>query len=274
MGRFLDDDWRLATRCAYAAAAILPIAGCTTETESSGGGCSGPMGSSGSSELGQGQFQYKNKGASGKTEPTPLPDAFAKGAEFSVSFQDWSTDTSRPPISVRSASNDKLQTTGAGEVTAETRFVARATGLVAVLAVTGETPAVVVDLVHLRVLSPTKIRIDSTDDLPDPQKQGLAQGTLTVPAGAYATFTAIVTGEVDAAGGPLGDSGVGGTVALSGIVPSWVTSDAAIVSLAPNDDGTVAATAEQEGQADVTVTAGDLAKVVHVVVEKGASLGN
>jgi hypothetical protein len=254
------DTGSIARRCAVVAAAILVVTGCTVE--SSGEGCSivETGFKAGGSELGAGHFDYDD--GEGFVEE---PVAIGQGAEFTLTYRSWSLDERDHDVALRTASRLKLVQSHAG-APSSARFKALDPGFVAVLAVSSSEPSAVVDLVHLRVIAPSKVWMVPRGGVPSEIYDGLEKGKLTVPAGVKARFGAEARGEVDEANGPVGEAEVGALVRLRGIRPVWETTNPSVVSLDVQDDGTVVAHAASEGSADVTVSAGSVSETVEVIV--------
>lgn len=252
-------------KTAVAAAAILVVTGCTTESSSSG--CStNATGFTGTakSELGEGRFEYTDA----RFAAYEAPVAVAERGEFTLSYDRYAEDPT--PLELRSASPDRLVAFGeSGGSTGS--FRALGPGVVAVLAVSTKDPNQVVDLVHVRILTPTKIRIAAAYDFVDDELPWFGdKASIIVHEGDRASLVADVLGEVDEARGPLGEHPVGELVELGGIAPKWETTDAEIISVDLDRKGTtIDAWAKSPGTADVTITAGALKKTVHVTVKAG-----
>ena len=258
-------------RCAFAAAFLLLVVGCTSEE--SGSGCSIKtigFSNSSESELGVGRFEFKAKSAEAAyTKPVPL--AIGKGSSFELSFKPYDEkNTSAASYALRSANGEMLEQAALDNTT----FKAKKAGIVAVLATSSSNPNQVFDLVHLRVIAPTKFRLSSFL-LSESEDAALQRGNAEMPAGASTTITITVMGEVDEENGPIPDSmftkgkAVGETLELEGMPIEVVSSNEKVVAVETKRPGEVTAKAGTPGEADVKLTAGDLSKTVHVVVTKG-----
>ncbi len=254
-------------RCAFAAIALLLVVGCTTEETSSG--CTlQKLGFSNASqsELGVGSFKLEMK-ASESASPEPIPIAIGAGSKFALSFEPYDdTDKAAFDYTLLSANTDMLE-----KAPGSSTFTAKKAGIVAVLATSSADPKQVLDLVHLRVLAPTKMRFGV---LPMSRAPALDRGLIEAPPGESLTFDVEVTGEVDEANGPIPDApfregkAVGETITLEGIPLVVTSSNEKVVTAVPLHFGEVTVTTMAPGEADLKVTAGDLSRTIHVFVTK------
>jgi len=236
-------------RCAFAAAAVLVVTGCTSESSTSGCGVasSGYTGTS-ASELGAGSFEYTDK-LTGRTPKSP--PAIAKGGTFSLAFKAYDAPTTPAEVTFRSASSERLAGVG------NDRFNALAEGLVAVFAMSKTDSSQVVDLVHLKIVAPLAIEIAS-DFISDPGAvKDLAKGNVELIEHDRISFTGVFTGTGDD-GEPL---------SLGGLSPTWTSSDEDVLSVEVDEEyGWVWLSARKMGRADITVTGAGITKVLHVDV--------
>jgi hypothetical protein len=259
----VNDDYT--KRLAIAVAAILVVTGCTTESSSEGGCTPKPSGFTGdvTSELGNGSFELTD--AKPKTLDTlignPTPGAIGEGGEITVKYQRHGEDDGMK-LTLRSASADKMKflvpVESASPLLQESgaKFRAVAPGHVAVLVVPASDESQVIDLVHLRVLTPTKIAFANPGN--GDVAKALETGKLSIQVGDSERIDADVLGDAD-----------GTLVSLGGLVPKWESSDDEVLLL-ESRNGSTFVHAQAIGTASLTVSAAALSRVIRVTVEEGA----
>lgn len=235
-------------RCALAAGAVLVVTGCTTESSSSGcsvsqGGYTGTT----QAELGSGTFEYTDK-LTGKT-PKQAP-VIAKGGTFSLAFKTYDAPLTPADVTLRSASGERLFGVGGG------KFNANEDGFVAVFAMSNTDGSQVVDLVHLRIATPTDIHIQS-DFIYDPSAvKALAKGNVELIEHDRISFTSVFAADVD-------DQ----SVELGGLSPTWTSSDEDVVSVEVDDEYSwVWLGCKKMGAAEVTIKGAGITKTLNVNV--------